>query len=377
MKFISKINLSFRVLFIIVLAVQEPGFSQQLILNGSFEDENICTEFTVNCAPEAWISSSDGFSNYFKDANRAYKGSHCMALQAGHRSKPFQRTFIRTQLVCALRKGAKYQINLAVKSFHPILDSLALVFTNEDPLLDYQVLHKRIPSIYLGKTALNDNRDSSWRIVELNYTASGHEKFLFLGNFSKRDITGQTGIEKEANFFAFIDEITMVPDDPHEKLCDGWKKVETELYQQDDRHEFLRRKIKVWRTAPPVIQLERNFKLTRDSVVLPDVLFAIEKSTLQPAAKLKLDSFCKYINSVIVDSIVVEGHTDNTGAADANRKLSLDRAGAVADWLIQCKTAQTIVIKRGWGSSKPVADNNNSSGRQMNRRVDIIFYIRQ
>ena len=49
-------------------------FSQSLLLNGNFEEENICTEYKVNCAPEAWLTNDDVFNNYFKDADRAYQG---------------------------------------------------------------------------------------------------------------------------------------------------------------------------------------------------------------------------------------------------------------------------------------------------------------
>ena len=87
------------------------SFSQNLLLNGGFEEENICTEYKMNCAPEAWLVNDDVFNNYFKDASRAYQGSHCMSIEAGRDRKTFKRTFIRAQLLCGLRKGISKNLN--------------------------------------------------------------------------------------------------------------------------------------------------------------------------------------------------------------------------------------------------------------------------
>src|SRR5436190_4629848 len=106
----------------IALLIPSLIYAQSLLLNGNFEEENICLEYKVNCAPEAWLTNDDVFNNYFKDATRAYQGWHCMSIEAGNAKKPFKRTFIRSQLLCGLRKGNHYRVELFVKSPHPILD---------------------------------------------------------------------------------------------------------------------------------------------------------------------------------------------------------------------------------------------------------------
>src|SRR5688572_31182386 len=93
------------------------SFSQSLLLNGNFEEENICVEYKVNCAPEAWLTNDDVFNNYFKDPLRAYQGWHCMSIETGNAKKPFKRTFIRSQLLCGLRRGNQYRVEFFVKSF--------------------------------------------------------------------------------------------------------------------------------------------------------------------------------------------------------------------------------------------------------------------
>ncbi|MFD2569702.1 DUF937 domain-containing protein [Spirosoma soli] len=69
--------------------------------------------------------------------------------------------------------------------------------------------------------------------------------------------------------------------------------------------------------------------------------------------------------------IRVEGHTDNTGNADANKKLSIDRANAVRTALMSAGIEANRVTTQGFGSTKPTASNESAEGRQKNRRIDV------
>jgi outer membrane protein OmpA-like peptidoglycan-associated protein len=89
-------------------------------------------------------------------------------------------------------------------------------------------------------------------------------------------------------------------------------------------------------------------------------------------------SFYKVLNSVNVvvkkyNKTVVEvaGHTDSTGAADYNQKLSERRANSVAQYLESQGLANNRVVTVGAGESRPVADNATPEGRQANRRVEL------
>ena len=75
---------------------------------------------------------------------------------------------------------------------------------------------------------------------------------------------------------------------------------------------------------------------------------------------------------------MVEGHTDNTGTPQLNEQLALDRAWSVED-AIRSRLALPVgaVVTRGWADRRPVADNLSATGRQLNRRVEIIVYTRE
>ena len=102
-----------------------------------------------------------------------------------------------------------------------------------------------------------------------------------------------------------------------------------------------------------------------------DITFKSNSAELDP-------SFYKVLNSVNVvvkkyNKTVVEvaGHTDNTGAADYNQKLSERRANSVAQYLESQGLANNRVVTVGAGESRPVADNATPEGRQSNRRVEL------
>jgi outer membrane protein OmpA-like peptidoglycan-associated protein len=70
-------------------------------------------------------------------------------------------------------------------------------------------------------------------------------------------------------------------------------------------------------------------------------------------------------------NIEVQGHTDNVGAAAYNQSLSEKRAQSVMAWLTEHKIAAARLTSKGYGDSRPIADNKTDEGRAKNRRVEI------
>jgi len=366
-------------LFFIVF-ISKFSFSQNLLINGSFEDENICTEFHVNCSPEGWVSTSDAFNNFYKNPAIAHSGSHCIAIDAGNSKKQFRRTYIRTQLLCQLRKGNKYRIEFYIKSRHDILDSIGIYFTPYDFLFETQVLYRIIPSVYIADAALHPQKnDTNWQKISIEYTATGKELYLTLGNFSKMDMNGNTGIQLVNDFFVFFDDISLTPEDPNERICDGWQNTKDEIYSFNERHQFLNLYVKRYIKNPPDPPVVgKTIIHTIDTLILPDILFEFNKSGLNNNSFQLLDSLSGSLRNKQIDSLVIEGHSDSTGTIGYNMKLSKDRALSVAKYINE-KLSQDkeLIVTRGWGSERPVADNRTAIGRQVNRRVEIFIYIRQ
>jgi outer membrane protein OmpA-like peptidoglycan-associated protein len=116
---------------------------------------------------------------------------------------------------------------------------------------------------------------------------------------------------------------------------------------------------------------------TRDTargliVSMSDVLFDTGKYTLKPGAREKLSKVAGILIAYPGLNIAVGGYTDNVGTDQLNQGLSEQRAGAVRDYLVQQGVSTNFVTAQGFGNTLPVASNQNSAGRQENRRVELV-----
>lgn len=105
------------------------------------------------------------------------------------------------------------------------------------------------------------------------------------------------------------------------------------------------------------------------------VYFVTGKAVLETADKGATDSRLEAIKEILKNypnaKFAIEGHTDNTGSAKINQKLSEDRAKVVMDKLIEKGVNPANLTSAGFGSTKPVADNKTKEGRALNRRTEI------
>jgi outer membrane protein OmpA-like peptidoglycan-associated protein len=107
-------------------------------------------------------------------------------------------------------------------------------------------------------------------------------------------------------------------------------------------------------------------------VNLSDVLFDTARHDLKPGAREKLARVSGILASHPGLRIEVEGHTDSVGTDDYNQRLSERRAESVRNYLVSQSIPPATVTAVGFGESKPVAGNDSASGRQQNRRVELI-----
>jgi OOP family OmpA-OmpF porin len=106
-------------------------------------------------------------------------------------------------------------------------------------------------------------------------------------------------------------------------------------------------------------------------VALYGVLFDFNKSTLQPSSDATLQLAANMMAADKALTLEVQGHTDNVGNDGYNQTLSEARARAVVTWLAQHGLAADRLTAKGYGKTKPVADNGSDEGRAKNRRVEI------
>lgn len=117
----------------------------------------------------------------------------------------------------------------------------------------------------------------------------------------------------------------------------------------------------------------KAIKVTFDS----GILFATNKSNLSAEAKSNLKKFADEMKDLSDTDITIYGHTDNTGSAEVNERLSLQRANAVSAELQADGIAKSRITTEGKSFTMPVADNSTAEGRAQNRRVEVFISANQ
>src|SRR5215510_14939260 len=116
---------------------------------------------------------------------------------------------------------------------------------------------------------------------------------------------------------------------------------------------------------------------TRDTakgliVNVSDVLFDTGKSTLKPGAKVRLAKVAGIILAYPDLRLEVDGYTDSTGSHAFNQTLSERRADSVRDFLVSQGVSSSKLGAHGFAEADPIASDNTATGRQLNRRVELV-----
>jgi outer membrane protein OmpA-like peptidoglycan-associated protein len=126
----------------------------------------------------------------------------------------------------------------------------------------------------------------------------------------------------------------------------------------------LQRQIDVLQAKPT----DRGLVLT-----LGDVLFATGKADLMSGATGNLDRLAAFLNRYPDRTVVIEGYTDNVGSEQYNQSLSERRADSVRSYLVGQGIGIVRLSALGKGESGAVGDNSSATGRQQNRRVEVVI----
>lgn len=108
-------------------------------------------------------------------------------------------------------------------------------------------------------------------------------------------------------------------------------------------------------------------------LTLGDVLFATAKADLSSGANGTLNKLVAFLNKYPDRTVEIQGYTDSVGSEDYNLGLSQRRADSVRSYLVGQGIGSGRLVASGKGMSSPVAGNDTSSGRQQNRRVEVII----
>ncbi len=258
-----------------------------------------------------------------------------------------QRGFISSRLISALDSNQVYYFEMYVQlGFFSTYatDKLNVYFTKDSVgLWEKQKISTKIISEIGGKIGVLTLQKSDksmiiereWTLISGFYTAKGGEQFVTIGNLDLNDKTPKTKIMKsettDTMAFYFMDDVSLI------KYDGGFESA---------------------KTGKPM--------------VLNNILFETDKAELLPESFVVLNTLLIHLNNYPKTKIEISGHTDNTGNEEHNQTLSSNRAKSVVDYLCSKGINKDRLTFKGFGSSKPIADNITEQGKEKNRRVEIM-----
>jgi outer membrane protein OmpA-like peptidoglycan-associated protein len=357
--------------------------AQSLVGNVGFEERNVCVEYQVKCAPEAWFF----LPRYARMSPVEPNNNHYEVISMGDpRSDYSVGNYIYTKLFCALVPKAQYRLSFRIYIPTFDFDYLDIWMSNGEP-------GSRRNSLYTAKavTILPDSVSGSkkyWMQVNHTFTAKGGERFLTMGNFQQKALVkAKRSSRKRKTVEYYIDDVSLVALDPSNQSCPEYEAIKDQVYRNNPRHpgRFIE-SIPIDSSLLPqppkrdTVVIDKPVIDTTpktDTLIIPDVLFHFNSSRLNHAFAARLDSLGEKISGIMFTKLLIAGHTDNVGSDDYNLKLSADRAVTIKNYLAdKFRLNKDLIEPMGFGESQPRAPNTTASGRQQNRRVEIIIYYK-
>jgi len=98
--------------------------------------------------------------------------------------------------------------------------------------------------------------------------------------------------------------------------------------------------------------------------------FGNAEAVILPDSYGILDRLVNVVKQCSAFEINIEGHTDSSGSAAFNQRLSQDRASAVVDYLVSKGVSRAQMVAQGFGETRPIGDNSTPEGKALNRRIE-------
>ena len=330
---------------------------KNIVPNGSFENFRKKSGNIKNAIPWQQIASVDYYQEPISNDTTKQRGARTGDCYAGLRFQKKYKEFLQVKLSEPLHRGTIYEYEMYVRlAFwsNASLKSFGALFTKMGYKSQADVLITAlIDTISKKGSFINGYR---WFKVFGKYQADGGEKYLTIGNFSsnvKKDMVRMNVFKlgfKEAYYF--IDDVKLV------KAKEVVEKVKVEIVGSFNAE-----------VQDSVLEVKKDVKVG-EKITLKNIFFENGRYYLLPESYSELNKLAQYLLRNPNMEVQINGHSDNVGSKNKNQKISEQRAREVFEYLIK-KGVQNKMYFKGYGSSIPIASNDDDIGRAKNRRVEI------
>ncbi len=319
-----------------------------------------CTKYWVNAVP----TPGDYYNSLAKSKLLGvsvprnifgYQKAHSGNGYAGICVQKDLKEYVETKLTSQLVKGQKYLIEFYISRAENRLG-----YVNEFGVLfstkirtdgETTGLAIKPDVVFANQDGYKDTKN--WTKLSATYTAEGFETVLILGHFNY-DKT--ISYKRKAHYYIDDVSITKVYEETSPAVENGEIAV-TKQEEKDSNKEVF---------TPAIGEI----------VTLNNIFFNSNKSEILPASYEELNKLSDYLFANTNTFIQINGHTDNTGSEEENKKLSEARAKAVSTYLVTKGIDEKRINYIGYGSVKPIASNDTEEGKQKNRRVEFVITVK-
>lgn len=366
--------------------------SQNLVINGNFEEYSRCPKahnlFNSSYLdiPKSWKFTNSSTPDYF---HRCSKGTNVgvptnfageieaasgdayigLILRANPKTYPYSPTY--TEHICGvlsqpLEKDKEYCVSFkyAFAQNSGIISNGLGVFLSEEMVFfdENEENYDLIAQLEIDKNSLLST-SKNWQNFSGIIKAQGNERYITIGNFVsltnsiiEENIPTLTNDTRYFSYF-YIDDVSIiafslnpnciintVKNQVFESIVDKTNEIEIEKFPLNER------------------------------IILKNVLFDFDKFVLREESKSELNKMIYYLKNNPELNLKIFGHTDAVGSKSFNQILSENRAKSVFEYFFTNGISINRMSFEGKGSTEPVSDNFTDYGRQINRRVEVMFY---
>jgi OOP family OmpA-OmpF porin len=355
----------------ILLAFATSLAAQNLVPNGSFEQYYKCPG-SYNYSADGklapgWDSPSTGTPDLFHACStgeagvpanwagksKAFSGSGYAGIYLFIHGRPnAYREYLQAEFITPLQPGVKYlvefQYKLSSNSKYSI-DRIGFLISDSSWQTTNDGVFPAPPTYQKINPVIYNHSTGYWTRFGFSYEAKGGERFITIGNFSSDAatryyfITGSQALEpllyKAAYFFVDDVKVLQISKSP---------------------------------AAVPILTGYTEVNTNQD-YVLKSIQFKFNEYVLLESSFVGLSEVADVLKYHKTWKVIVSGHTDDIGSDAYNLELSLNRAGSVADYLINKGIDPARIKTQGFGKQTPLQKGNEEATRAVNRRVEIRF----
>ncbi len=341
---------------VVVLCQTDDEIIKNIVPNGSFENFRKKSGNIKNAIPWQQIASIDYYQEPISNDTTKQRGGRTGTCYAGLRFQKKYKEFLQVKLAEPLHRGTIYEYEMYVRlAFwsNASLKSFGALFTKMGYKSQGDVVQPALIDTVSKKSSFINGYQ--WFKVSGKYQADGGEKYLTIGNFSanvKKDMIRMNVFKlgfKEAYYF--VDDVKLV------KAKEVVEKVKVEILGSFNIE-----------AQDSVLEVKKDVKVG-EKIALKNIFFENGRYYLLPESYSELNKLAQYLLRNPHMEVQINGHSDNVGSKSKNQKISEQRAREVFEYLIK-KGVQNKMYFKGYGSSLPIASNDNDIDRAKNRRVE-------